>query len=455
MPDPAFVADQLLAFHEEPVRYRSRLTHGREPFPGGLHVFRFAQGKFPEAMRRKLSQAERERVRAAAAFFVRQVCGWDGASHYQVLCVAPDSRTALIREHYQGLMALVHPDRALEEDARWPDEFVQRANQAWAVLADESARRGYDASLEAAGRSPAPTAGLDPEAAFPAPRAAPGRRNRSVRGARLRTTMAGTAVALAGLMFAFTWWASQVPSEFETLREATPFELTLRWMRESVSHARPPGFLAVTEALASREARRLEDTTLGQASPTAREPKPAAGAEAGSMPPAEPRYVATHVAQDTSAPPPVEPAKASRAARTPQPALVAQRTEPVPTVAGLAPLLPDLEVLVSRVVSYYEAGDLDRFVSLFDAESVGVVEAYRIRNRFDDYFGATSARRLRIQAVDWTQAEGRLRAKGRAIVVAEYRDPATRRESDVSLEMDVVMRAGSPRISRLSLFPHE
>ena len=126
-----------------------------------------------------------------------------------------------------------------------------------------------------------------------------------------------------------------------------------------------------------------------------------------------------------------------------------------PTGTDLAARLPDLEVLITRIVAYYEGGDIDRFVGLFDAESLGVMEALRIRNSFDDFFRATTARRLRIQQVSWNPAEGKLRAKGQAIVAAEYRDAANRLDRAVNLEIDVVMRGSSPRISRLSLFPHE
>ncbi len=126
-----------------------------------------------------------------------------------------------------------------------------------------------------------------------------------------------------------------------------------------------------------------------------------------------------------------------------------------PTGSDFASRLPDLEVLVTRIVAYYESGDLERFVGLFDAESLGVMEAHRIRGDFDDFFRATATRRLRIQKVDWNPADGKLRAKGQAIVAAEYRDPANRIERGVNVEIDVVMRSGRPRIARLSLFPHE
>ena len=134
---------------------------------------------------------------------------------------------------------------------------------------------------------------------------------------------------------------------------------------------------------------------------------------------------------------------------------VEQRVAMAQTSTEIAARLPDLEVLVTQIVAYYEGGDLEQFVGLFDADSLGVVEAYRIRSNFDDFFRATTTRRLRIRQVSWNPAEGKLRAKGQAIVAAEYRDTTSRLERGVNLEIDVVMRGGSPRIARLSLFPHE
>ena len=143
----AVVAAQLLAFYREPVRYRPRLTHGREPFAGGLLVFRFAQGRFPQSLLRELPPARREDVREAALFFIRQVCLWDGASHYQVLCLSPGAHRETVKEHYHGLMALIHPDRQEGGAPHWPSECAQRVNKAYEVLTDDARRREYDAGL--------------------------------------------------------------------------------------------------------------------------------------------------------------------------------------------------------------------------------------------------------------------------------------------------------------------
>lgn len=464
MRDPASVAAQLLAFHAEPVRHRGRLTHGREIFPGGAQVFRFAQGKFPEKLARKLPPEEQARIQAAAAFFVRQVCFWDGATHYQVLCVPPDAPMGTIREHYQALVALIHPDRAVQSEEHWPADFAQRVNRAWAVFSDENARRRYDAGLSAPGRAPGPMEGMvshGPEAVLnDGPvrrRGAPARR------VRLRTTVAATSVALAGLFFAFAWWASHVPSDYATLQGATRFETSLQWMRDVGSSTRLPGFLGMTVARPSQEAREEEVTAKPVRAPAG----PLLAVSATVTEPAESSQVpvrlartevitpAAAVAPTLARAPAPEPTKRARPERSFAIAAAGQPVAAAPAANPVDAALPELEVLVTRLISLYERGDLDRFLALFDAESLGVMEAWRVRSDFEEFFQSTSARRLRIQRLDWSPAEGGFRGRGQATVLAQYRDAAKNVERPVTVGMDVVLRGGRPSISRLSLFPHE
>lgn len=459
MPDPNFVAGELLAFHHEPVVFRPRLTHGREPFPGGAHVFRFAQGKFPEAMLRRMPQHERRRLREAAAFFVRQVCAWDGATHYQLLCVAPDAKLSVVREHYQALMGLIHPDRAREGEEPWPADFVQRANQAWAVLSDERSRHAYDGWLATSGRAPhrgnRPEPAVAPELAV-APAVAAGDspgRSRTRRRVRIRTTLGATSLALAGLLFAYTWWATQVPQDLQTLQTAAPLELTLKWMHEVGSSVRPPSFLGASAVKAASEAAPLAEPPKRPAPSPARPELTAATVPSPILAAPSPRSA------DATAPGRTAPATDAATRPRPEPApragMGAQRVASVTATTDVAPVLPDLEVLVSRLVAHYEGGDLDRFLGLFDPDSVGVLEAMSLRNDFSSFFRSTGSRRLRVRSVDWSVADGVLRGKGRAIVVAEYTDPARRLERTVDFGIEAVMRAGVPKIARLTLFPHE
>ncbi len=453
MPDPSNTAADLLAFLAEPVRYRQRLTSGREPFPGGAHVFRFAQGKFPPAILKKYSEPERARLREAAIFFVRQACFWEGASHYQVLCVAPDARHHAIREHYQALMALIHPDRKAEGDEAWPDSFAQRANQAWAVLSDPASRQSYDGG---APRAAVHAGGMPPFE--PPPRRS---RKGHAAGVPIRTTVKVASLALAGMFFAYVWWASQLPSEYETLQGATPFQKSLQWMRDAGSTSRLPGFLGFTAVRAPSE-------------PEASVVEPATQRVSLSLPasvPADPVPARPDDVQAPAAQVPVtrEPSAASanavsarsRTGRVAQlaPAEPQAKSSPAPKAPAVAPdlvqRLPDLEVLVTRIVAYYEQGDLERLLGLYYADNLGIVEAYRIRNDFAEFFQSTTARKLRIRQVDWASSDAGPRGRGEATVLAEYQDSRPRLEKALKLEIDVVVIDGRPRISRMSLFPHQ
>ena len=115
----------------------------------------------------------------------------------------------------------------------------------------------------------------------------------------------------------------------------------------------------------------------------------------------------------------------------------------------------DMETIVAQVVTYYEAGDLNKLLGLYDASSVGLWEALNLRNEFEEFFRSTRTRRLRLQGVSWDTDSPTARVKGAARLVAEYDDDTGQVERQVRLEMDVVSRGGQPRIARLSLFPHE
>jgi hypothetical protein len=115
----------------------------------------------------------------------------------------------------------------------------------------------------------------------------------------------------------------------------------------------------------------------------------------------------------------------------------------------------DMETMVAKVVTHYEAGDADKLLGLYDASSVGLWEAVNLRHDFEEFFRSTRTRRLRLQGVSWDTDSPTARVTGAARLVAEYNDDTGRVERQVSLEMDIVSRDGQPRIARLSLFPHE
>ena len=126
-----------------------------------------------------------------------------------------------------------------------------------------------------------------------------------------------------------------------------------------------------------------------------------------------------------------------------------------PAASEIAARLPDLEILVTRMVAYYEEGDLERFLGLYYPENLGVIEAFRVRSDFREFFDSTRSRRLRVQRVTWAPSETGIRGKGRAVLEAEYQDERGRLARPVDIDIDVLMQGGRPRIARLSLFPPE
>lgn len=478
----AVVAAQLLAFYKEPVRYRPRLTHGREAFAGGLLVFRFAHGKFSHALMRDLTVGERGRLREAAVFFIRQVCLWEGASHYQLLCLPRDARREAIKENYHGLIALLHPDRQDAASGHWPPGCAQRVNQAYAVLSDEGQRAQYDAGLHT-------TAGasvLD-DSVRQAPLTAAARSPILGRGTvaliRMRKPALLLAAGVASLFFAQIWWFGDVPREYMTLSSAAPFDLSSRWMRDVHSGSERPRFMGSSEsprtpqagreagteavipfltplwrALSSRVSESRSVPRTGDEPRGAAPPTPAERVEvpAPRVAQAQPRAEAPMVRGEAPPRPEVPVARFDDALPRGDSPVIAQAA---PGAASAAPdsqlSTLDMEMLVARVVTYYEVGDLDRLLGLYDVGSLGFFEAVRIRHDFQEFFRTTRARRLRLNRVSWETAAQSARAKGMAALSAEYSEqPGGRMERNVELELDVVVRDGQPRIARLSLFPH-
>ena len=475
----AVVAAQLLAFYREPVRYRTRLTHGHELFGGGLLVFRFAHGKFSHALMRDLTVSERERLRLAATFFIRQVCLWEGATHYQVLCLPADARREVIKEHYQGLIALLHPDRQDASSEHWPAGAAQRVNQAYAVLCDEEQRRHYDAGLHTARASVLADSVMD------VPLTAAARSPIVGRFAATRIRMRRPALLLsavvASLFFAQVWWFGDLPREYATLAAAVPFDISSRWVRNVRSGSERPRFMGTAESQGPSQARPPDAaaeapvpflTPLWRAlSNRAPEAQPAPGPQDGTRvasveAPASPPRVEAAPPRVEAVPPRVEavPPRVETPVQRVSPPVARGESRVVAQAAAPAALAPandaalsaaDMEMLVARVVTYYESGDLDRLLALYDVGSIGFWEAIRIRQDFQEFFRTTSSRRLRLSRVSWETAEKSARAKGAAALTAEYAgEPGGRLERNVELELDVIVRDGQPRIARLSLFPH-
>src|SRR3954471_10629582 len=144
-PEVAAVAALLKAFLADPAHQGPRFAEGREPLPDGSITLRLAQGKIPASLAPSAAQARE--LRRAAELFVRRVCLWERADHYQALCAPRDAAAETIKENYHLLMALLHPDRQERVAEPWPQSCAQRVNLAYATLGDAHARREYDLRL--------------------------------------------------------------------------------------------------------------------------------------------------------------------------------------------------------------------------------------------------------------------------------------------------------------------
>jgi curved DNA-binding protein CbpA len=444
---PSSVASQLRAFLRDPSHWRPRFLRGREPLPDGTLVLRFAQGRFPRSLQRDLPASDREEVRTAGLAFIRQVCFWDGATHYQVLCAASGARRDAIKEHYHLMMALIHPDRHDATAEPWPTGSAQRVNQAYAVLSDAAQRREYDASLQrlaAASTHP-------PHVPEPPRESERGRKHR--RGAT-RVWLAKATVVLVAVvatLLVLESWIGGTSNEYSVLQGA----FSARRASERVANAEHPRYLGA-EAGTPREAqldskraggfslldplwRAWESDPVVEAPVVRVAPRPTAAA-AVEVPARAP------VQREIVEPPAIEPpakAKTTLIAQAPQ-----APKAPAPAVSA-----QDIEILVARLVGYYEAGETDKIMSLLDSGDASFWQTARTRQAYYDFFRATRQRKLRVDNLAWQTAAQSAQAKGEATVVAEYFDTPGMLERRVEVEMDIALRDGMPKITRLSLFP--
>jgi hypothetical protein len=440
----ASVATQLLAFYREPARFRPHYIHGDEPLPEGDAVLKFALGRFAPGWHRDLPRHEQEELTQAARAFVRQVCLWERATHYQVLCLDRTAGADEVKENYRLLMALLHPDR---QDADWPADSAQRVNDAYAVLSEEGARRAYDEGIR---RSHPPAAPMG----APGVALHPQRRRRSF--VRPFVAVVGGAAAL---FLVQAWWMNDVPRHYTLLERALPVG-SAQWVRDVLPNDLPR-FLDVKPAIAfdpievlgpSKAVPRLASVSVwtppGNAGPISVVETRPAPTIASPLVPLQ-REAPVPAARDAASPVAMtarESAPPTRLAQVASPATVAAPAHSTPSTE-------EIETLVARLVSYYEAGDSEGLVALFDPAEMGFWKGMRTRSAYADFFRSTKQRRLRMDRLDWQTAPQAAQARGQATLVADAAEGTTRIERKVDVEIDIGMRNGQARITRLSLFP--
>lgn len=451
----ASVVTQLLGFLKEPARHRPRYTHGRETLAGGHHVFRFALGKFPPGLMHDTPTYRRVELRHAAEAFIRQVCFWEGATHYQVLCVSAGARRESIKENYHLLMALIHPDHREGATQPWPAEWAQRANHAYAVLSDDAQRAAYDAGLRALGSTP--------PSIEPAPRrdrapARPGAGRFSPWKLRFAKAVLVLSAIVSTLLLLEVWYG-------ETPREHRLFQGLTAMTREGGATEHPrylgSGVLRGPDALANSVAASVDAGDRSWLAPPAqRDPVPAR-VSAPALPAADaipPLALAAREATSTTeraAPAQVQRESAalpeSPAPRAPD--LLAQASSAPAGGSATRPTSAEIENLVVRLIGYYEAGEADQLMGLV-ANDAGLWQNARIRQSYLEFFRATKERRLRVDKLDWQTAALSAHARGEATLQAEFFEESRALERRVDVELDIGLRDGEVKITRLRLYPN-
>ena len=87
-----------------------------------------------------------DEVEAASRFFLRQVLMSPRSSHYRVLGLAENASAENIRQHYQLLVGIFHPDRSADDTGR-NEAYTARINEAYNLLKNPAERRKYDEHL--------------------------------------------------------------------------------------------------------------------------------------------------------------------------------------------------------------------------------------------------------------------------------------------------------------------
>ena len=141
---------------------------------------------------------------------------------------------------------------------------------------------------------------------------------------------------------------------------------------------------------------------------------------------------------------------------------VIEKTEVTPLQTKVAPeidvpsqmTIPEFELvdLVYSLVAYYEAGDLERLVSLFsaNAEADGAKGLTRIRKDYAALFETTDMRQLRIGELRWQQDKDMVAGSGNFSVSVWRKNGGKPVVQSGVLRIDVVRKSGELLITKLS-----
>lgn len=495
----------LLLWHlREPARYRSEQLRDARP-PDAEVVLRLALGRRVALADPALAQVGAATLRDAAAAYVRRQYFRPDATPYQTLGLPPFASDRAIKTSFRMLMQLVHPDRQ-QASPEWPDAFAAQANRAYAQLRDARARSRLDdeektraaradgtaCAASATARRPSPAASMARRRPPPPP-ALPEWLTAQVGGfvrAHPAVVAFGALIAVATALIVVAAWEghdagltrdARDPAAPSTAgvpaRGAEPVAVaagavdasppawapsppaappTVQTADRDVPPAPRPAAVVVPE---QRELARLPVPTRPYITAAALPAPPRDQPASGATPLQQPHVSASPAGAPANAPADgdprpaagaLPPAAAADAAAAPVP--LAQ----VPPPAGVpapspAPTTHEIEVLFVALVDAYERGRAEPFAALF-ADDVQAGERRgraAIRVEYDDLFGRSAWRRMRLTRVSWRPAGDVTQAQAEAVVRIGWRD-GREVEQRIALDFEIARHDGRVVVTRMS-----
>ena len=420
-----------------------------EPVPPDFSVFLDCLARPQERLlpvSRKLG-CDVEELQSASYDCLRRLLFSDESDHYRILGLAPDAGAGEIRHRYRLLIGLFHPDRIAASEP-WEEQFVRRLNQAYGVLKRPERRRQYDRERrkpDAAGRqSPAgqgTSAKTAPKRSRPmvTPEVSASEwlyRSRFLQRHPKVIIWLLILVVLGGLLLwatkgskVTTLTLAEVPPAQARVADKVPHSLFSsgdeRPARRSprtppiVSPFPPEDIVSPGKPLAEDQVTEPDGQSpvgstgseLAPVSPRAEQEKPMSRPQhAGRSVPDKPTVLSTgsngkirkSVDEEVVEGAPIE-GHLNGFDDTPVPASLIVHTEPgsgaMPTDADAPQLQP--EYVLMQYVRAFEAGDLERLLSLFTLEprSNAGIGRVRLRESYSRVFARTSNRTFTVEQV--------------------------------------------------------
>lgn len=415
-PSTSSLQAALLDYFSAPGKYQLSLRQPAPLFASVREILQIAAG------RGDLPAGQAERLREAAAFFIRAALLYPGADHYAVLGLPARTEPVELKERYRLLMRLIHPDFTPAGSA-WPADAAVRVNRANEVLSSPVLRKEYDEQLASLHSHRAAEAAMV---------------NAHRSAARMRTqertwhlnhkavwALGGASIAVVVFMLmpapestdlvqkAATPIPRMPPAAVaEPTRPADPSNAATLIPGDVLARARPAAVITGTPAPLPPAARPF---------PSARHearPEPAAPARQAAAPqnpaarmlpvaPATPIRIQAEdapvvvVAPQAAPPQPAPiPVAAAAAAVASLPPVVTARAVVTPAVAVLpSPTLADAQPVLSQLLQMLETGRGEQLLRLLDPESRRAPSAQALSQQYDQL--VRGSRPVRLSHVDF------------------------------------------------------